>query len=176
VTLTLEDGTSVQNADSYSSPDTVITYGEEYSVDTAGFKSYSTANREALCRMAAVVLDTRWRKSYPGQKATATQGLQWPRVSAYDAEGWYLESDAVPAVVVRAHSHLALLAGSGVDIAADADQTMAIEEAKAASGAGVVFSQPISAQQFRAVHQLLEPILARGRKWSAVPEGMSTWA
>jgi hypothetical protein len=167
--LTPETGSGVTGADSYGSLTDVTDYATEFGVDDSGFKSSASAKKEGYCRMAAVVLDARWRRFYPGIKRTKSQGLMWPRLNAYDVEGWSIPSDEVPVEVVRAWAHLALLAASGTDIAADAETSMAIEEVRGASGAGVKFSAPISQVQFRIVHQILDRILLKSAKWTKAP-------
>jgi len=170
VALTVEDGSGVASADSYITTTQVTTYADEYGVVKAGFVSLTTPQKEAACRMAAVVLDSRWSHRFPGYRATEDQGLTWPRTDALYTDGYAIDYEDIPVEVERAQAHLALLVGQGTDIASDTDQTMEIEEVSAASGAGVKFSMPISTKQFRAVDLLLERVLTRsGAKWSKVP-------
>ena len=171
--LTVETGGGVTGADSYVAVADVLTFATDYGVDPTGFKALSTAAKEGATRMAAVVLDSRWRRFYPGLKRTKTQGLMWPRIEAYDVEGWSIPYNEVPAEIQRGQSYLALLQGAGTDIYADADQTMQVEEVRGASGAGVKFASPITQVQFRAVHLLLERILIKGAKWTKAPAGGS---
>lgn len=48
-----------------------------------------TAAKESALVRATSYLDGKYR--WPGTRATVTQTLAWPRVDAFDADGWYLE-------------------------------------------------------------------------------------
>lgn len=168
--LTVEDGSGVLDADSYIAASFVATYADAYGEDKTGWLALSSSARDAACRVAAVVLDSRWRFRFPGLRATEDQGLAWPRSDALYIDGYPIDYQSIPVEVQRAQAHLALLSSQGVDIASDTEQTMQIDSATAASGAGVTFSVPISTRQFRDVEMLLDRVLVRrSEKWSWVP-------
>ncbi len=167
--LKLEDGTAVAGADTYRELADILAFGTAYGISTTLWSAATVATQEGWARLSTVVLDSRWQDRFPGTKRTSTQGLLWPRGDAYDREGWPITFSVIPPQIQNAQSHLALLAANGTDIAADVSTAAQIEELRAASGAGIKFSAPISVKQFRAVEYHLKPILLSGGKWSKTP-------
>lgn len=168
--LTVEDGTGVAGADSYNETTEVETFADEYGYDKTGFKALDQTGKDAACRLAAVVLNDKYEGRWPGLRRFEEQGLPWPQTDGLYIDGFAIPYDEVPEEVKHGHAYLALLSGSGTDIAADTESTMMIGEVRAASGAGVKFVQPISTKQFRVLDMLLRRVLsATTAKWSKVP-------
>lgn len=169
--LTVEDGTGLAGADSYVETTEVVTFADEYGFDKAGFVSLTQTQKDAACRLAQVVMEYEDGDDWSGERQFVDQALAWPRSGGLYRDGEAIDADAVPDEPKRKQSYLALLVGQGVDIAADADQTMMIEEVSAASGAGVKFSSHISVKQRRAGEMFVRRVLTtqRRNKWSLVP-------
>jgi hypothetical protein len=72
----------------------------------------STASKEAYCRKAAEWLDRnfKWR----GSRATDAQRLQWPRLNAYDDDGFAIGATDAPWQVKEAAAIIADLYRGGV--------------------------------------------------------------
>ncbi len=106
--LVVEDGTGLDDAESYASVARLLAYfgtergaASEYATLTAA----STATHEALLRWATRLLDRLWL--WDGERATTTQALRFPRAGLYDLDGEELASTALPAALVEATCELA---------------------------------------------------------------------
>lgn len=98
--MIVEDGSGVENADSYVSLDEAIEYCTSHGLTFSS--SPSTLGEAALIRASAAI-DARYGASYPGDRANGRdQGLHWPRSGAYDAGGWLLPDDEIPVEITRA--------------------------------------------------------------------------
>jgi hypothetical protein len=101
VTLTVEDGTGLANADAYVSLATAATYASARA--WTDWAAAADATKEAAIREATVYLDTsyQWR----GSIISTAQALAWPREGVTDAEG--RDITGVPARVRDACCELA---------------------------------------------------------------------
>jgi hypothetical protein len=108
--FTVEDGTGVEDANSYASFADWTAYWD----DRGTAPSTVEADVEKALVRGADYMSIRYR--FRGRKLTEEQGLDWPRCGARDADGVYLEG--VPEVVVRANIELAARALEG-DLAPD---------------------------------------------------------
>lgn len=167
--LTLEDGTGVSGADSYRSQANIEAYADAHGISRTLWDAATTAQKDAWARDGALVLDSKWHRLFPGIQTKLDQGLLWPRFDALDKEGFLRPSDTVPVEIADAQSRLTLLASNGTDIKADVATATAIEELRAASGAGIKFAAPINVVQFREVGYILEKLVMGGGKWFKVP-------
>src|SRR5262245_25534004 len=93
MTLTTEDGTGLANAESYCSVADADTYHTNFGNTTW---TGSTAAKEIALRKATRWLDVTWNGKWKGRKNTTTQGLDWPRYWAEDADGFSIQPDSVP--------------------------------------------------------------------------------
>lgn len=115
ITVTVEDGTGLANANSYVS----VAEADAFHVSnfhTATAWAALTADQKAAAVITATrILDQQW--IWNGGKASTTQALQWPRVLAPDPDfqtaavypynqtlslSQYLPSNAVPPAIKRA--------------------------------------------------------------------------
>ncbi len=81
--MIVEDGTGLDNSDSYASIAFCDTYFDARGNATWG--SASTAEKEIALVKATQFIDTYY--TFPGWRLTVEQSLQWPRAYAYDKEG-----------------------------------------------------------------------------------------
>lgn len=102
MTLTVEDGTGLANAESYISVTDTDTYFTN--VGNASWTG-TTAVKEAALRKATQYLDATY--SWIGSILDDDQALGWPRVGVTDKDGRDLE-DQVPVLIERATAELAL--------------------------------------------------------------------
>lgn len=97
MTLTVETGTIVANANSY--------------VSTTDFTTYVTARGVSLTSGAETLLvqamDYIESLSYIGTKYTASQGLQWPRSGVY-IDGYLFDYDDIPQELINAQMQVAM--------------------------------------------------------------------
>jgi hypothetical protein len=92
----LEDGTGVAGANAYIDRAFADTYHTdrgfsawEFS-DTAQTVAITNAQKEAAIVRATDHIDRVYGQMFRGYKGTRTQGLQWPRTSAWDPDGFEL--------------------------------------------------------------------------------------
>jgi len=106
-TFVVEDGTGKTDANSYVS----LADADQYHENNSGSTTWSgatDANKQKALRLATQYVDARYNGRWRGFQATSTQALAWPRMSAYDNEGYIYDSDAVPQRLADAVSELAL--------------------------------------------------------------------
>lgn len=107
VTLTVEDGTGLVNANTYVSAADAAAYHVEMG-NASWAAAASDDVRGAALVQATRYLDKHYLPRWKGYRRSATQALEWPRTDAVDELGNSLSG--VPADVVRAVEELALRA------------------------------------------------------------------
>ncbi len=105
MSLIVEDGTGLANAESYVSVADCDTY---HTANNNATWTGTTAVKEAALRAATRYLDGNYRSRWIGSRQSQTQALEWPRYEAYDSQGFGF--DAVPDDLVTACCELALRA------------------------------------------------------------------
>lgn len=103
--FTVEDGTGIDGANSYSSTANSDTYHTDRN-NTSWLQLTTPAKQAALIK-ATDYIDQRF--TFIGTKESESQGLAWPRFNALDKDGYYRSSE-VPEEVLKAVSEYALLA------------------------------------------------------------------
>ena len=105
--LIVEDGTGKVDAEAYVSVANADTYHTAYG-NPAAWSGASTAEKESALRIGAQYLDGKYALRWLGIRANETQALDWPRAGVEDSDGFLLDSDALPADLVRANAIAAL--------------------------------------------------------------------
>jgi hypothetical protein len=100
VALVPETGAGLANADAYDSIAGVTTTLTKYGEETAWLALASDTVREQVARKAFRRMNTEPR--YRGTKKTAAQAGEWPRVYAYDDDGYSYPDDEVPSGIKEA--------------------------------------------------------------------------
>lgn len=108
MSLTVEDGTVVANADSYVSEADFITYAASFNVTIA-----SGAATEALLRTAAMFVDSH-ESRMKGDRYSRDQYMAFPRVGV-TIEGFDWSYNEIPRQVIMAQMAVALDINAGVD-------------------------------------------------------------
>lgn len=105
--FTVEDGTGVVDANSY----TTALWADTYFADrgNSSWAAALLAEKETALIQATDYLDVIY--SYPGRRKSSTQALEWPRAGATNHYGEMLEG--VPVILMRATAELAVRALSG---------------------------------------------------------------
>ncbi len=116
--LTIEDGTVVANADSYTDASDVDTYftDTDGSIPVA-WSNLTTAVQEAYLRQATRFLDSKYRTLWIGTRYDADQSLEWPRTGATTRDGFTLTVSTIPKELIWATSELCrrLLTAASLD-------------------------------------------------------------
>lgn len=112
MTLIVEDGTGLSNAESYISVTDADTYIAAYRGANATWDSATVASKEVAARQATQYLDgtSRWK----GVKEFSTQALDWPRNFAYDENN--IAFDGIPAKLEQATAEVMFLIVTGETI------------------------------------------------------------
>lgn len=103
-TFTVEDGTGLENATSYTSvtqSDDIITRN----IHETTWPSLSTEIKEKLLSQATHLLDNyaRWH----GRRTSIDSALKWPRSGVCDADGYNIQSDQISSDLVEGTVELA---------------------------------------------------------------------
>jgi hypothetical protein len=166
VSLIVEDGTGLANAESYISAANADTYHSNRA--NTAWAALSTPTKEALLRKATDYMLEVYRPRWSGNRATTTQALDWPRFNVPMRDGpsaaggtWvaYYPLNSVPPAVVNACAELALRANSG-DLTPDLSQ--AIKSEKIGQIETVYQDYSAATKTYRAIDNLLSPLLAAG--------------
>lgn len=114
--LTLEDGTIVEDADTFALEATVATYATRYGLTWTGS---GLLNEQAILR-AMVFIESFESRLY-GYRVSSRQELSWPRYDVFDLAGGWIPSNEVPSQIVSALCEAAILelADPGVLVPAD---------------------------------------------------------
>ena len=105
-TFTVEDGSGLENSNSYVS----VSYADDYhegrnnTAWTDG--SVTTASKQAALVRATDYVEKRFGRKFRGWKESSSQALQWPRIDAEDNSGYLLQD--IPDKLKQAVSEYAL--------------------------------------------------------------------
>lgn len=106
MSLTVEDGTGLEDADSYVDQTDFETYCENLNVILTDF---SDEKIEAALRKGTSFVDGYYRGQWPGTKVNGRdQALEWPREDAIDAGGHDIDDESVPREVIKATNEAAI--------------------------------------------------------------------
>jgi len=101
--LIIEDGSlSTPSANTYATTSYVTTFCSNLGLSS--WATASTANREAAILRAMAYIDS---LSFVGAKSTDDQPLKWPRMNAYDEDGYSIDSSTIPAALKKGLSRAA---------------------------------------------------------------------
>jgi hypothetical protein len=113
--FTPEDGTGLVNSNAYIT----LEYADSYHEDR-GHASWGELDddvKQACIVRATDYIDKRFAKKFLGTRQDNRQGLEWPRFSAVDDDGWLLED--VPVNIQKATAEYALRAAVYSELAPD---------------------------------------------------------
>lgn len=157
MTLIVEDGTGLSNAESYAS----VAQADER-LAALGMTTWAsgtvTAEREQALRRATAFMEQQYRARWKGTRLFRAQALSWPRYGA-EADGWAIESTIVPTDIVNACIDLAFKAAAG-DLNPDVTRTV-IREKVGPLETEYAAHGPQSTQ-YRSIDMALAPYLGGG--------------
>lgn len=110
MSIVVEDGTGLANAESYASVATADAYWAARS-NPAAWSSLDVVGKETNLRTATEYL-VRYSGRWRGSRVSATQALDWPR-ACVTVDRVTLPNNAIPVQLQRAVCELALKAASG---------------------------------------------------------------
>ena len=107
MTLVVEDGSGLANAESYISVGDADTYHTAFG--NTGW-SGDTATKEVALRNATQYIDSTYLKRWKGTKNKSTQALMWPRYGVVTIDGWPITGTEIPLALKRATAEAAMRA------------------------------------------------------------------
>lgn len=152
MTLTVEDGTGLEDAESYLSVSDADTYHSER--NNEAWTEYDTAVKEAALRKATQYIDGRWGHRFKGAQLTTTQALCWPR----DPNDW---PDALPKPLLHACAELALRAAAE-DLMPDLDRGGAVQSQSVGPLSVTFFESAAPSKTYPWVDRLMARLVGSG--------------
>lgn len=109
MSLVVEDGTGLSNAESYCT----VVFATAYHASLGHTAAWAAiVDPEVALRLATNYMEAVWRMKWKGFRKTSTQALSWPRtwVENPDYPGYasYIDSNSVPTIVQQMCADLAL--------------------------------------------------------------------
>lgn len=147
MSLTVENGTGLANADAYAAISTVDAYATARALVWTG----DTSVKEAAIREATIYLDTSY--VWKGKIEDSAQALAWPREGVADREG--REVSGLPQRVVDACCELAVMKLSAALVTSRTEAEIAALQAGSVSITYARGSQVREAERFAWVDRLL---------------------
>lgn len=105
--FTVESGSGDAGANAYASVVYVSTHHSDR--NNTAWVDFTTPEQEAAIIRASDYIDKRFGRQFRGVRLTKDQGLEWPRVDAFDNDGFLLSGgDDVPRQIEKATAEYAL--------------------------------------------------------------------
>ena len=105
----VETGTGIAGANAYESVANIDTHHADRG--TTNWTDFTTAEKEQAIVRATDYIDKRYGRRFVGVRSSKGQGLEWPRLSAFDQDGFLLSDvDAIPRQLLKAVAEYALRA------------------------------------------------------------------
>lgn len=162
MSLTVEAGSGLSNADSYISVADADSYHALHG-DPSTWSASSTANKEAALRLATQYLDNRYGLRWHGRRINSSMSLDWPRYYVVDRDGWTVAATTVPAGVASATAYVALKIREGDTLVPDVDPggTSIAESVTVGpiSVSSTYSGEPATAPYYPVVDQLLRDLI-----------------
>ena len=153
MTLIVEDGTGLTNADSYASLEAANARAD--ALGNAAWPDLDEEVQEQRLRKATIYITQAYRTRWGGTRLLRTQALDWPRYGV-EADGWCVESTIVPTEVVNACIDLAF--DANIDTL-NPNQTRALIRKKVGPIEKEWSPNASQATKYRAIDMTLAPYL-----------------
>jgi hypothetical protein len=105
--LVVEDGTGKSDADAYDSLANIDAY--HTNLGNAGWTG-TDAVKEIAIKKGTRYLDLHYGRRWRGSRSNETQALDWPRTGVTDDDSYSLDSDSMPADLLKACAEASLRA------------------------------------------------------------------
>ena len=105
----VETGIGTPDANAYDSVVNIDAHHADRG--TSDWTNFTTPEKEQAIVRASDFIDKRFGRRFVGVRATKGQGMEWPRLSAFDQDGFLLSDvDALPRQLLKAAAEYALRA------------------------------------------------------------------
>lgn len=117
--IIVESGSGDSGANAYISAVDVTTHHDDRG--NTAWSDFTTADQESAIIRASDYVDKRFGIRFVGLRKIKNQGLEWPRLDAFDLDGYLLSGpDALPRQLLKATAEYALRAALYQTLAPDA--------------------------------------------------------
>jgi hypothetical protein len=107
--FTVETGTGIAGANAYDSVANIDTHHADHG--QTAWNDFTTPEKQTAIVRATSFIDKRFGRRFVGVRSTKEQGLEWPRLDAFDQDGFLLSgTDAIPRQLLKAVAEYALRA------------------------------------------------------------------
>lgn len=107
--FTVETGTGITGSNAYDSVANIDTFHADQGMTT--WNDFTTPEKQQAIVRASFYIDKRFGRRFVGVRALKEQGLEWPRMSAFDQDGFLLSGvDQVPRQILKAVAEYAVRA------------------------------------------------------------------
>lgn len=106
--MEVETGSASSSSESYASVGFADAYVSSYMNGDVNWTSASTSEKENALRIATSWLDTHYRYLWVGLRRSRTQALAWPRIDAFDEDGYVVQFTTIPLALQRATVEVAV--------------------------------------------------------------------
>lgn len=119
IQFVLEDGSGLTNSTTYADLAEAAQIVEDYGLS---WKSgYTDDEKKVALNKATQYVDQRYYGSWKGFRASQDQALLWPREDVCDDDGWYVDSNVIPANLKKAVVEAAVYYSNNDSLFPDAD-------------------------------------------------------
>lgn len=164
MTLIVEDGTNVENANSYISVADADTYHSTYG--NTAWADLSTTEKETSLIKATQAVELLYGEVFLGRLKETTQSRLYPRTAFYDNFGRYVETGSIPDALKNWVCEAGLVFSTGEEVFDANDPTSyVVKESVEIGGAikeSLEYSQPISRNVFKKANHYILPIITGG--------------
>lgn len=121
MTITIETGAGLPNAESYAS--VAAADARNAALGVTDWASLTEGAKEVALRAATIFMTANYRSRWAGRRVYQAQALDWPRWNVV-VDGFAVPSTIVPADVVNACIDLAARAGRGESLMPDQERAI----------------------------------------------------
>lgn len=161
--LVVENGTGLQNAESYVSVAFVDNYFNTfYSAEKSySWKSQRDDLKEIALRQVTSYYEFKYAIDLPGTRKTSNQSLSWPRVGALH-DGSYIDSTVVPTLLQQAIAELAIkYAADSSVFFPDRDSEAGVSEESVSIGSMSVSTKYSATKNTEVIFAKIEAMLSK---------------
>lgn len=163
MSLVVEDGSGLPNADSYVTLESCDGYhanmgNSAWVVDDEDADNVTA--RETAIRKGTAFIDRKYNGRFGGRRQGASQALMWPRWDAIDEDGFVIKG--VPDAVKYATCEAALRAFQGTDLMPDMERGGAVIQETIGPISTTYAAGAPSGTRYDAIEGLLRPCLSGG--------------
>lgn len=161
MSLVVEDGSGISNAESYRSVADTSTYFANLGNTTWG--AASLPQQEQALRAGTAYIEAAYGQRWLGRRASFAQALGFPRFGVLDYDGYCIASNVIPVCLLNACSEAALRALTDGDMLPDISQPGALKSETVKVGSIEIADTWMGGQGqikfYRKIDLLLQPLI-----------------